>query len=1036
MSSVTDVESVLREDEPIQIHDEFTLDPSDPLNLLLNSSTDTDSSSSQAPSPPDWSQFSSLWPMQSGEPCGGTTQPGASENAKLADFGMDFDFSLPMDLDFTNGAMSMAIDPSALHFDSKAIHQPLFDLSVQPQDLLSASFPFTFSSPTLSTTSASSASTEESLHRPSMPSETSVSPLMEPSATPAPPVNAGPFMSSDIAPKLPIPRLAPSGVKRPLKSEPVPPTYQSSSASSSPSPGPGTPSSETGSAAQGGSGTSVISRPKTSHTTIERRYRTNLNARIQSLKQTVPALRVLDQNHNASDGYVVDERGYIDGVKVARKGSKANVLGKAVEYIRVLKRREARLKREQDGLRTLICGIPGGHILLGQWEQQWVQKFGGPERDEIDNEAEAYEGSDDEDGDGEDEGDDSERARKKPKVTKAPPAKKEKRKIAPAAAPPPVSAAETADNVAGIVVPEKRKRGRPRKIQPNAPLPSAPSAPVLLSDPAAQAQQVPLQTQMAPQTAQPQQYLLAVFALFSFFNSPWTSFSSPSASHTHTHKGSVLSHVHTETPTPPAAAFPTTSGDWSWNDVVQTIHLLASLLVLASVVVPWLPLPRRLRRTHVLRLIPFTSAIYGTRTSAPSVHSTTDDLPTPPASPIVSDSESDTGSSTEEPSTRPTHEVSRTRSPLTNALAKRGSEDEREAILTALRLSGGFSGIVQSVLSGGKKCFNASERALERQAWARLAELVVMDPTHSTSITTRLQIYIHLSSILDSSPSTSTYTSNLCTSAFLVRSLPLPLAQARSTTLWNLARAQKSVDLLRPYERLVLETLDIEEAAERLGSSVDVSPVAALAASLVNERLRTHASLLFTHGVAQGVPQDESSSLHDKDADEAEVTRRRETISAGRSLGGRPCALVDAFEKVWESGVLNVDDLLVHDATDNGEEEIETLLTAIVLYRRVFPSQILSCNTQPGDHEGTTVAFILSPPPSPPSKYSNSVRDCQDKDVLLRLRRALGSSVFDYKEREQGDGDDERQEFSLEDARDRVVDMLVDVERRGRNRLT
>ena len=71
----------------------------------------------------------------------------------------------------------------------------------------------------------------------------------------------------------------------------------------------------------------------TSHTTIERRYRTNLNARIQSLKAAVPALCVLDQNYK-SDDYKVDDRGYIDGVKVARKGSKANVLGKAVEYIR------------------------------------------------------------------------------------------------------------------------------------------------------------------------------------------------------------------------------------------------------------------------------------------------------------------------------------------------------------------------------------------------------------------------------------------------------------------------------------------------------------------------------------------------------------------------------------------------------------------------------------------------------------------------------------------------------------------------------
>jgi Helix-loop-helix DNA-binding domain len=82
-----------------------------------------------------------------------------------------------------------------------------------------------------------------------------------------------------------------------------------------------------------------VGRPKTSHTTIERRYRTNLNARIQSLRQAVPALRVLEDKgkpRKDSDGPVdvVDERGFVDGVKVARKCSKANVLGKAVEYIR------------------------------------------------------------------------------------------------------------------------------------------------------------------------------------------------------------------------------------------------------------------------------------------------------------------------------------------------------------------------------------------------------------------------------------------------------------------------------------------------------------------------------------------------------------------------------------------------------------------------------------------------------------------------------------------------------------------------------
>jgi hypothetical protein len=77
------------------------------------------------------------------------------------------------------------------------------------------------------------------------------------------------------------------------------------------------------------------SRPKTDHTTIERRYRTNLNARITALKKAVPALRVLEPTLVLpTDQASVDERGFIDGVRVARKVSKGNVLGKAVEYIR------------------------------------------------------------------------------------------------------------------------------------------------------------------------------------------------------------------------------------------------------------------------------------------------------------------------------------------------------------------------------------------------------------------------------------------------------------------------------------------------------------------------------------------------------------------------------------------------------------------------------------------------------------------------------------------------------------------------------
>lgn len=136
------------------------------------------------------------------------------------------------------------------------------------------------------------------------------------------------------APKLPIPRLqrpSPTNTGSKLKSPGVEPN---------PSVDPSL-----------GGNIAVIGRPKTSHTTIERRYRTNLNARIQSLKDAVPALRVLETKEKTKKGPdspnaeseerleksawndVVNERGFVDGVKVARKISKANVLGKAAEYI-------------------------------------------------------------------------------------------------------------------------------------------------------------------------------------------------------------------------------------------------------------------------------------------------------------------------------------------------------------------------------------------------------------------------------------------------------------------------------------------------------------------------------------------------------------------------------------------------------------------------------------------------------------------------------------------------------------------------------
>lgn len=79
----------------------------------------------------------------------------------------------------------------------------------------------------------------------------------------------------------------------------------------------------------------ATSRPKTAHTTIERRYRTNLNTCIVGLRDSIPAVRYLDKAYKNPSGVpdVMDENGCLDGVKAARKISKATIMSKAREYI-------------------------------------------------------------------------------------------------------------------------------------------------------------------------------------------------------------------------------------------------------------------------------------------------------------------------------------------------------------------------------------------------------------------------------------------------------------------------------------------------------------------------------------------------------------------------------------------------------------------------------------------------------------------------------------------------------------------------------
>ncbi|KAG6815805.1 hypothetical protein H0H87_011204 [Tephrocybe sp. NHM501043] len=363
------------------------------------------------------------------------------------------------------------------------------------------------------------------------------------------------------APKLPIPRLP-----RP-SSQSIPSSSSVSSAASTPPPTtPSAPSPPTLAPS------APVPRLKTSHTTIERRYRTNLNARIQSLRMAVPALRVVDDRDankkrapnkvlvsgdplKAGGEDVIDERGFVDGVKVARKCSKANVLGKAVEYIRVLKKREGRLKAEQAGLKSLVIGLVGGPALLKEWEREWKAVFGGEEKDEVEGEVEA-DGDDEEDDLDDDDDEEGGRKRKRGKTMPLAqdgvvPVKVEKKEKKIVLGPE-------------GQVPEKRKRGRPRKVVP-LPVPQLPTA-------------APME-QEQPQASQ-QQYLLATFALFSFFNSPLTSPSSTAAP-THVHTGTVLNGSSVPHVTDVA-------GNWGLSYYLQIFHLLVSIIVFLSCISNWL----------------------------------------------------------------------------------------------------------------------------------------------------------------------------------------------------------------------------------------------------------------------------------------------------------------------------------------------------------------------------------------------------------------------------------------------------------------
>jgi hypothetical protein len=202
--------------------------------------------------------------------------------------------------------------------------------------------------------------------------------------------------------------------------------------------------------------------------------------------------------------------------------------------------------------------------------------------------------------------------------------------------------------------------------------------------------------------------------------------------------------------------------------------------------------------------------------------------------------------------------------------------------------------------------------------------------------------------------------------------------------------------------------MTIDEASISLAkaSNTRLSPLGSLAVCKVHKAVVHLAGRTLVRAVLGADAQLSEGEVYDAEKDAREEEERRAVVDAGRSMGGSSAELVDLLERVCTGMFVRYEDTQRPDDSDIDEKrDVRTLLGAIVLYRGLFPSGLPS---------SMGIPVVLSPPPSP-SRRNTGLR--------AALRVTLDGEVF-Y------NGGPE-----LEEARDRVVDMLVDADRTSRRRV-
>jgi len=318
---------------------------------------------------------------------------------------------------------------------------------------------------------------------------------------------------------------------------------------------------------------------------------------------------------------------------------------------------------------------------------------------------------------------------------------------------------------------------------------------------------------------------------------------------------------------------------------------------------------------------------------------------------------------------------------------------------------------------------------VEVKRWVRLSDYLVSEGD-SASLTSRLQTYLALSARLSSTASAS----DLISLALLAYSMSLPSAP----TLWERAQAITTpspsasekltlgMNLEEVYSLVVGEDVNDKEKKAKEHTSADMTPAQIIAQHYALNSARDAAAELFVHAVKgerSGVEHDEVPTDDKAGVAETEKERLDNLFKLGAEVGGdveRLTRLLHCASATSSTTTMALEDgassvsLNALSIASPVCSETQALLTALHLFRRLFPaaavSSSISTSTSKSNANSVDSSIVmLSPPPSPSPKNAH---------LHLTLRQTLAAPVFESR-------------ADLEDARDRVVDLLV-VSEQGR----